>query len=787
MSTAAPLRSAELSTGHETTPRNANPAARLRPVVGGLVILTTVLLVIAVVLAPYSPPSVAPVAAPASQFSAERALPALQTIAQHPRPVGSAADAAIGEYLVQHLSALGLQPDNQQTAVLDPRGGQAVVVHNVLARIPGTTTSRALLVTAHYDSVETTPGVGDNGMAVAAMLETIRAIQAGPPLRNDVVFLFNDGEEYGLSGSVAFVEEHPWARDVAMVFDFDGDNPNGAPTVEWMTPGDSWIVRELARSDSGLLASPEDVVSKRLDNNNDLHVLAAAGYAGAHIGRIGGSTYYHNQRDSLGSLVPGGLQQEGDVMLALVRHFGNIPLEGATSATEDSVVFTVFGTQMLSYPFGWTVPLAALAVLLALGAAGLGWRRGRLTPVRLIGGIATVLGVAIAGAVVAQVAWQVIMATHPESRVFRDADFYGQAWYVGALYAIALAACLALWSWLIRKFGGDALTTAGTLGIATMGLVLSQLQPSIAYLVIWPAIAGAIGLMFFLAIDRTRHPWVGLALLVVIAVPAVGFPVAGLYQGIAGGAEGSPALSIALLLLLLALLTPQVGLVAALSHRWMPVAMGVLGGTLLIGGGTSSGFDATHPRPVNLVYTLDAATGQAYWAAPEGRLDAWTGQFLVERSARTMDELFGAGRPTTLVSSPAPAVQLPSPELLLRGEERDGSVRTLRLHLVSPRQAWRAYVVPGPGVELLGAALGDGSLVVMQTGSLDVPGLPVEGLDFTFQVRADGPLSFSVIDQTPGLPEVAGAVAQPTDVMPASTPDNLRGFASAIHTRVVFP
>jgi hypothetical protein len=63
----------------------------------------------------------------------------------------------------------------------------------------------------------------------------------------------------------------------------------------------------------------------------------------------------------------------------------------------------------------------------------------------------------------------------------------------------------------------------------------------------------------------------------------------------------------------------------------------------------------------------------------------------------------------------------------------------------------------------------------------------VEGLDFTFQVRADGPLSFSVIDQTPGLPEVAGAVAQPTDVMPASTPDNLRGFASAIHTRVVFP
>jgi hypothetical protein len=215
--------------------------------------------------------------------------------------------------------------------------------------------------------------------------------------------------------------------------------------------------------------------------------------------------------------------------------------------------------------------------------------------------------------------------------------------------------------------------------------------------------------------------------------------------------------------------------------------MGALGAALLIGGATNGGFDAAHPLPVNLVYTLDATTGQAYWAAPEGRLDAWTGQLLVERSARTMDELFGAGGSTTLVTSPAPAVQLPSPRLELRGDERDGNLRTLRLHLTSPRHAWRAYVVPGPGVELLGAALGDGSPVVLQTGSLDVPGLPAQGLDFTFRVRADGPLSFVVIDQTSGLPEVPGAVAQPANVMPAPTPDNLRGFSTAVHTSVVFP
>ena len=52
----------------------------------------------------------------------------------------------------------------------DPdEAGKATKVENILVRIEGTQPSQAVLITAHYDSVPSAPGAGDNGMAVAAM------------------------------------------------------------------------------------------------------------------------------------------------------------------------------------------------------------------------------------------------------------------------------------------------------------------------------------------------------------------------------------------------------------------------------------------------------------------------------------------------------------------------------------------------------------------------------------------------------------------------------------------
>ena len=83
------------------------------------------------------------------------------------------------------------------------------------------------LLMAHYDSVPNSPGASDDGAAVASLLETLRALRGGPRLKNDVIFLFTDGEEVALLGSKAFVEEHPWARDVGLVLNFEARGYTG--------------------------------------------------------------------------------------------------------------------------------------------------------------------------------------------------------------------------------------------------------------------------------------------------------------------------------------------------------------------------------------------------------------------------------------------------------------------------------------------------------------------------------------------------------------------------------
>jgi len=84
-----------------------------------------------------------------------------------------------------------------------------------------------VLLVAHYDSVPTGPGANDDGVGVATLLETARALTASAPLQNDVIFLFTDSEETGLLGAQAFVTEHLWAKEVEVVLNFEGRGNGG--------------------------------------------------------------------------------------------------------------------------------------------------------------------------------------------------------------------------------------------------------------------------------------------------------------------------------------------------------------------------------------------------------------------------------------------------------------------------------------------------------------------------------------------------------------------------------
>jgi Zn-dependent M28 family amino/carboxypeptidase len=80
-------------------------------------------------------------------------------------------------------------------AGFDPENPIAASVTNIVARLPGTANTGAIAFNADSDSVGSSPGASDCGSVVAALLETARALRAGPQLRNDMLFVFTDAEE----------------------------------------------------------------------------------------------------------------------------------------------------------------------------------------------------------------------------------------------------------------------------------------------------------------------------------------------------------------------------------------------------------------------------------------------------------------------------------------------------------------------------------------------------------------------------------------------------------------
>lgn len=156
-------------------------------------------------------PRPVPANAPDTAFSSARAMATLVEVARAAHPPGSPEHERVRELLVDRLRALGLEPEVQTTTSMlqSPGVVRAATVRNIVARIPGTASTGAVLITAHYDSRGIAVGAADDGFGVVSIIEAVRALQASSPLRNDVIVLLTDAEELGLLGARAFVDQHP--------------------------------------------------------------------------------------------------------------------------------------------------------------------------------------------------------------------------------------------------------------------------------------------------------------------------------------------------------------------------------------------------------------------------------------------------------------------------------------------------------------------------------------------------------------------------------------------------
>jgi hypothetical protein len=378
---------------------------------------------------------------------------------------------------------------------------------------------------------------------------------------------------------------------------------------------------------------------------------------------------------------------------------------------------------------------------------------------------------------------------HPESRVFAELDFYGRGIYLSGLYALTIALGLTLWPWLDRRVGAINLAGAALSWAAALALLLAAVQPGTSVAATWPALAGTLALtaLVMAPADSGRPAWARAAVLLLGLPVAIGFLVLVLGLVIVDNGGAGPAQPIALLVLLLGLLAPQIALVAAAGRRWLPAAAALLGVGLLALATATSGPDATRPRHESLAYLLHPAGGAAYWLTLDPAPGAWTSQILTNDAAqRTVGDLFGIASEDRLLSSRAPVLPMTAPELTVLGQERQGDEWTLRLRLVSPRGAYRAFLVPGPGVQFLAAGVAGQPLQPLGSQEVRIDGLPVAGLELTLRVKAAGPVQLTLVDQSAGLPDLPslGLPSRPATTMSLPGPEWAQGDPTLVRTSI---
>ena len=725
-----------------------------------------------------SMPAPVPATAPDSLFSSGRAMAHLVRIASEARPPGSPAHARVRDYLLEELRALGHEPAVQTSTsfLAGSTPTRAATVRNVLARIPGTEPGgRAALITAHYDGREISLGAGDDGSGVVAILEALRALGTRGPLRNDLIVLLTDGEELGLLGARAFVDEHPWMDDVAVVLSFEMRG-GGGPSMMFET-GDNngWVIEALRQADPYPSAnSVGHEIYRRMPNDTDFTPFKEAGRQGLNFAGVGQPHVYHQVYDSPGNLSEATVQHHGEHALAMLRHFGNADLTSVDAPDVSYISIPFLG--LVTYGALWIWVLGAAAVVAWVLVFAVGRRRGLHGGAVMGGLLGSVAYLASVGALAHYLfVWR--SGAHPELGALHAGAFHSEGWYVLAIvcaaFALAtvVAGVLRRWLTAVELASGALVVPVGLAAVATV------MFPMAAMNLQWPAIAACVGALALVGLVRHQRMgplrWI-VVLLAAIPVVVVLTP---LVQGVWAAMGLGMAAGLALLVgLAFVLLLPALDALREPNGWWAPAGLLAAGGAFLAVGVSTAAPSADRPAPSTLVYAFDHETGSAWWGTDPSRDASDPGVAWAAMAVGPFGELsaadslhgFAPGGLGYAVAQ-ADAVDVPPPSISVVADS------------AGPADAVRVAVASAIGAEMMLFRFdADGAAVPTAVNGRELPGAarptsvehwgtPEAGVLLDFPLRPGaGPLHFTIVEHHLRPGELVGAdrFRRPSELAP---------------------
>lgn len=305
-------------------------------------------------------------------FIASRAKEDLQEFVDiGPKVVGSAAnEQTTVQYLMKRLAQIEADSNGLYDIEIDLQKASGGFVRekfiniydniqNVIVKITpkGTKYTKSVLVNSHFDTVSDSPGAGDDGSMVVAMLEVLRILTNAPSVvRHPIVFLFNGAEENGLQGSHAFITQHKWASDVAAFLNLDATGTGGKEILFQTGPNSPWLVDCYANGAKFPYASVigEEIFERDIiPSDTDFRIFRDYGkIPGLDLAYAYNDYVYHTRYDDIDMIEDGTYQHTGDNVLGIVRAMANadeIEEKSGERSEGKAVFFDVFGLFLVNY------------------------------------------------------------------------------------------------------------------------------------------------------------------------------------------------------------------------------------------------------------------------------------------------------------------------------------------------------------------------------------------------------------------------------------------------------
>lgn len=695
----------------------------------------------------------------ATEFSATRAAATLGRILgprQIPDPVSSDNNAAVRARIQKEFAAIGVKTTTYTAFTCNAWRGFSFIacatVTDIIADVvPGT--GKAIVMLAHYDSVPAGPGASDDKSGVVTVLETARALKArGGKSLHPVIALITDGEEAGLLGANAFLQNPKLKKRVGVVVNVEARGTRGQSLLFQTSPGDGKLIDLYAKSvpvmaTSSLYAE----IYKFLPNDTDLTLFIRAGFPSLNFAFADNVRYYHTPFDTRENLSRATLQMHGDNMLGMVS-----ALERADYASlkgGDDIYISVLGMMLPRIPESWALPFA-LVVLFVIALAAWHARRdnfsGRQFVLAVLMPPALIAGCVMAGFVLAWIAKLISGNLDPTyayplaMRLALGFGVFGMTLLVSRMTTLRYAASAA---WLC---------------MAGFGVVTAIFLPGISPYFTFPSFIAAILLM---ATARTKSGWDGTVGQIAIAVSALGAMIVWMALVCSGetlmGLSLHPLFTVPAafgLMTMVPLLSARpmtAGAWRAVTGAFIVVSLG-----FAVAQGTEPAYSAQSPQRVNILY-FEKGQEAPHWIAAS----AWKAKGTEVIPASMVkaggfsysDDAYGGLRMGSAYVAPAhgaPSFQMPSAALLSVTKEEGervvhiavhGSQETSAMLFRIPKEAMlKRFSLRGQNYDPPESWSGDTMLECTSRDCRD--------LDLTLTLGSAAPLTFDFAEQRYGLP-----------------------------------